>query len=174
MPTPDSRSSRVALVLLVVGSTFLSGCTEQEFRELMLTLAFGLLVIVIGGVVLSITNLVVLGGGIASLAINLFGTATHRSRTYGFVFGGLNIAAGFSGVVGSLTAMFVFHEQIRVALTPSGPSGSAGPEPDLVVTWIVALFVGLGAMALGAGCIAAAARAKAVDLVPRSEAAPPA
>jgi hypothetical protein len=172
MPTSDPRRARLALVLLVVGSTFLSGCTEQEFRELMLTLAFGLLVLVLGAVVISIVNLVVLGGGIATLAINLLGTPTHRARTYGFVFGGLNIATGVTGLLGAISAMFVFHQEIRVAFAP-GVSGQGAPGPDLFVGGITAMLMSLGSVALGVGCIVAAARAKAVDLVPRSELEPP-
>lgn len=158
--------------LAVISALALSGCTEQEFRELMLTLAFGLLVLVLGAVVLSIVNLVVLGGGIATLAINLLGTPTHRARTYGFVFGGLNVATGITGLLGAISAMFVFHEQIRVAFAPD-ISGQGGPGPDLFVGGITATLMSLGSLALGIGGIVAAARAKPVDLVPRADLEPP-
>ena len=170
----EVRGPRLAVVILALGAMLLSGCSDEQFRELMLTLAFGLVVLVVGSIVLSAINLVVLGGGIATLAINLFGAPTHRARTYGFVFGGLNVATGVSGLVATLSAMFVFHEDLRIALSPDGPTGTVGPSPDLFVGGIISLAMALGTLALGVACIAAAARAKAVDLVPRSEVeAPP-
>lgn len=154
-------------VLAVVFALGLSGCSDEQFRELMLTLAFGLMVLVIGAIILSVVNLVVVGGGIATLAINLLGTPTHRARTYGFVFGGLNIATGLSGLATTVTAMFVFHDEIRVAISP-GVRAEGGPSPDLFAGGITGAILSLGSLALGVACIAAAARAKAVDLVPRS------
>lgn len=160
------RGPRLAVVIVALAAMLLSGCSDEQFRELMLTLAFGLVVLVVGSIVLSLINLVVLGGGVAMLAINLFGAPTHRARTYGFVFGGLNVATGVSGLVATLSAMFVFHEDLRVAFTPEGPSGTVHPGPDLFVGGIISVVLALGTLALGVACIVAAARAKPVDRVP--------
>jgi hypothetical protein len=154
------------VVLLALAAIALPGCTDEQFRELMLTLAFGVLVMAITSIVISVVNLTVLGGGIATIAINRFGTPTHRSRTWGFVFGGLNVATGITGVLGSLGTMFVFHDAIVAAFRPV-EGASVGPAPDLVIGGLFGLALSFGWLALGAAGIFVAAQAKPVDLVPR-------
>ncbi|MBX7194392.1 MAG: hypothetical protein K1X94_20220 [Sandaracinaceae bacterium] len=165
------RAARSVPFLVALAALWLSGCSDEQFRELMLTLAFGVVVIAVASILVSVVNLTVLGGGIATIAINRFGHPTHRSRTLGFVFGGLNIATGITGMLGALSMMFVFHDQLIDAMRPT--DGSLGPAPDLFLGGLLGLAVSAGALALGAAGIFVAAKCEPVDLVPRPRASPP-
>lgn len=165
MRSPRERPTW-AVAAIALAAIALPGCSDEQFRELMLTLAFGVLVMGITAIVISVVNLTVLGGGIATIAINRWGTPTHRSRTWGFVFGGLNVATGITGVLGSLGSLFVFHEAINAAFRDV-EGASVGPAPDVVIGSLFGLALSFGWLALGAAGIFVAAQAKAMDLVPR-------
>ncbi len=168
---PALHRLALPLSLAMVGLA-LQGCSDEQFRELLVTVAFGLVVLVAASICLSLINLTVLGGGIAMLAINLLGTPTHRTRTYGFVFGGLNVATGITGLVGALSAMFVFHTQLAALIAPPPTDATQvqiSAAPDLFAGGIVGIVMSLGSLALGVATIAVAARARPVDLVPRGD-----
>lgn len=136
----------------------------------MTTLVVGLVAVLAVAICMGIINLVILGGGLATVAINLVGTPTERSRTLGFVFGGLNLASGLLGLL-SLAGGAAYVAQLPVA---SG--GSADPMGELMrelPTLIVMSLMSLGTLALGIAGIVVAARAKPAGSPPAPVAPPP-
>ena len=141
----------------------LQGCDEQRAEEILLALVLLGLTLV----VLNLVNLAAVGGGIATIAMNRFGTATRRSRTWGFVFGGLNIAAGVTGMLGTLGW--------RLALRSALPEALRGQEPtaDAISGVLVSLGISLAYMALGAAGIFVAAQARPADTDARGRVSSP-
>ncbi len=169
-PPRDARLTLSPLVLRAIAllsALALSGCSEQEFRELLLVLALGFVLLIALSVCMGIVNLTILGGGIATLAINLAGTPTERSRVWGFVFGGLNAA---SGIISLLTMLggTVYLMRSPNPFDAPAPAGAPAAPPALpddffveqLPTLVIMGLMACGSIALGAGGIVAASRAK--------------
>jgi hypothetical protein len=164
-PAPAPRSAHAVRQALcfALAAGLLQGCDEQRAEEILLALVLLGLTLV----VLNLVNLAAVGGGIATIAMNRFGTATRRSRTWGFVFGGLNIAAGVTGMLGTLGW--------RLALRSALPEALRGQEPtaDAISGVLVSLGISLAYMALGAAGIFVAAQARPADTDARGRVSSP-
>jgi hypothetical protein len=166
-PAPAPRSAHAVrhALCFALAAGLLQGCDERRAEEILLALVLLGLTLV----VLNLVNLAAVGGGIATIAMNRFGTATRRSRTWGFVFGGLNIAAGVTGMLGTLGW--------RLALRSALPEALRGldqePTADAISGVLVSLGISLAYMALGAAGIFVAAQARPADTDARGRASSP-